>query len=100
MKQVKTKFDGLLKTAKVVNPPASAEYTEEDFIPFFQAVAKKLGKTHQEMFSKHIDLLKMLGSIPIPIKKKIEIKTLPFHASVTNDKGKTFCYSGNLNEKN
>lgn len=41
----------------------------------------------------------MLGSIPIAIPKKIELKTLPFHDDVEDAKGKKFYYQGNLNEK-
>jgi len=92
MKQVKTKFDALLKTAKIENPPASAEYSEADFKPFFENVAKKKGAKAEELFKKHITLLKHLGKIPIAIKKKIEIKSLPFHEEVKNAKGKSFMF--------
>ena len=42
-KQAKTKMDALLKEAKIENPPASAEYTEADFKPFFEHIAKAKG---------------------------------------------------------
>ena len=100
MKQVKAKFDALLKTAKIENPPASAEYTEADFKPFFENVAKKKGGKAEELFKKHIALLKNLGCIPIAIKKKVEIKSLPFHEEVKNEKGKTFMFQGQLDANN
>jgi hypothetical protein len=34
----------------------------------------------------------MLGKIPIAIPKKIDLKGLPIHDSVTNEKGKTFFF--------
>lgn len=92
MKQVKTKMDSILKAAKLTNPPASAEYNETDFSTFFDYVAKKKGKPAKELFSKHKELLKMLGAIPIPIPKKIDIKGLPIHDEVTDAKGKKFFF--------
>jgi len=92
MKQVKTKMDSTLKAAKLTNPPASAEYTEADFSNFFDHIAKKHKKPVAELFAKHKTLLKMLGAIPIPIPKKIEIKSLPIHDEVTDAKGKKFMF--------
>lgn len=88
----------MLKAAKLVNPPASAEYTFEDFKPFFEHIAKKQGKPVKDLFSKHLEMLNRLGAIPIPIPKKIDIKKLPIHDAVMNEKRKTFFYQGNLDE--
>ena len=99
MKQVKTKMDATLKAAKLTNPPASAEYDETDFKPFFDHISKKQGKPSTELFKKHTELLKMLGKIPIPIPKRIDIKTLPIHDEVEDAKGKKFFFQGNLDEK-
>lgn len=42
----------------------------------------------------------MLGSIPIALKKKVEIKSLPFHDEITDKKGVKFMYQGNLDTNN
>ena len=89
----------MLKAAKLTNPPASAEYTASDFNTFFEHVAKKKGKPVKELFAKHLSMLGNLGVIPIPIPKKIDLKGLPIHDEVTNEKGKTFFFQGNLDEK-
>lgn len=95
-KQVQAKFSAMLKEAKIENPPASQEYTDADFAPFFKYIAGKVGKPEQELFVKHKNLLKMLGSIPIAIKKKIDIKSLPFHDEIIDKKGVKYMYQGNL----
>jgi hypothetical protein len=42
----------------------------------------------------------LLGSIPFAIKKKVELKTLPFHDEITDQQGKKYMYQGNLDDKN
>jgi len=98
-KQVQAKFAAILKTAKIVNPPASIEYSDADFNSFFAHIAKQLKKPEAELFSKHKSLLKMLGSIPMAIKKKIDLKSLPITDEITDENGHKCFYQGNLDEK-
>jgi len=68
----------MLTEAKVENPPHSFDYTDADFANFFKYVANKQGKSVDQVFSKHRDLIKMLGVIPIATKLKHDLNSLPF----------------------
>lgn len=91
-KQVHNKLQALCKTLKIANPEPSPEYSEKDFAPFFAYIAKKKGKSEDTLFSKHKKLLQMLGSIPIALKKKVDLKSLPFVDEITDKKGVKFMY--------
>jgi hypothetical protein len=99
VKVAHTKMQALCKELKIANPAPSPTYTDADFGPFFAAVAKAKGKPEAEMFVTHKKLLKMLGTIPIALAKKIDLKSLPFKEELTDKKGEKFCYQGNLCEK-
>lgn len=98
VKQAHTKLQALCKAQNIANPAPSPEYTEADFQPFFAYIAKKQGKPEAQLFEKHKALLKMLGAIPIALKKKVDLKTLPFHDEITDKKGVKFMYQGTLGE--
>lgn len=99
-KQAHKKLQDLCKAEKIANPDPSPEYSDADFEPFMKHVAAAKGKTVEDLFAKHKALLKMLGKIPIALKKKIDLKTLPIVNEIEfGPKKEKFFFQGNLDEK-
>jgi len=95
-KQVQAKLLALIKTVKP--PPPSQIFTAADFDFFFNYVAQKLKKPEEKLFAEVKSLLKMLGSIPLELEKKIDFKSLP--TSEVSEDGETTYYQGIIDSDN
>ena len=86
-----------MQEIKIEPAPHSFFYSDLDFKGFFSYVSSKIGKPADVLFSKHKELIKMLGEIPLATKHRIDLTSLPFHEIIHENQ--KCLYQGLLDEK-